>query len=219
MEWDNSYILEFLPVLLGGFGVTIKATLGGSFLALVFGLCFALALRSGSRAARIFATCVVEFIRRTPLLVQLFIIFFVLPELGILLPALWAGILALGLHTGAYMAEVFRAGIDSVPKGQWEGAVALNYPRRDIWVRIILPQAIPPMVPALGNYVVLMFKESALLAAITVPEAMNTARDIGNATYRYLEPMTVVGMVYLLISIPIVLILRALERRVRVEQQ
>lgn len=218
MEWDNSYVYEFLPTLLGGFVTTIKATFGGSILALVFGLFFAVVLRSESRIARFVVTCVVEFIRRTPLLVQLFVIFFVLPELGILLPALWAGILALGLHTGAYMAEVFRSGIDNVPKGQWESALALNYPRRQAWLRIILPQAIPPMVPALGNYVVLMFKESALLAAITVPEAMNTARDIGNATYRYLEPMTVVGIMYLVISIPVVLALRALERRVKVEQ-
>ena len=99
----------------------------------------------------------------TPLLVQLFFMFFVLPRYGLRLPAFTVGVIALGLHYGAYNSEVYRAGIDAIGKGQWEASIALNFSPLDTWRRIILPQAIPPMYPALGNYFVAMFKESALL--------------------------------------------------------
>lgn len=217
MNWDMDFAIEILPQVLYGFAVTIKATIGGSVFALIVGLVFVLLSRSPNKVLSTGAVWTVEFLRRTPLLVQLFFIFYVLPEIGILVPALWAGVLALGLHSSAYMSEVYRAGIEAVSKGQWEAALALNYPVRETWLKIILPQAIPPMIPALGNYVVLMFKETALLAVITVPEAMNMARDIGNSTYRYLEPVTMVGILYLLISIPVVLILRRVERKTHVE--
>lgn len=217
MSFDFNFALEVLPDLLHGFAVTIQATLGGSVLALILGLAFALANRSENRLLRVVSGSISEFLRRTPLLVQLFFIFYVLPDAGILIPAVWAGVLALGLHSSAYMSEVYRAGIEAVSKGQWEAALALNYGPLQTWHRIILPQAIPPMVPALGNYVVLMFKETALLAVITVPEAMSTARDIGNSTYQYTEPVTVVGILYLVISIPVVFALRFIEKHVHQE--
>ncbi|MCV9999362.1 ectoine/hydroxyectoine ABC transporter permease subunit EhuD [Pararhizobium sp. YC-54] len=217
MTFDFDFALQVLPDLVRGFAITIQATVGGSVLALALGLAFALANRSENRLLRVCSGSASEFLRRTPLLVQLFFIFYVLPDVGIVIPPIWAGILALGLHSSAYMSEVYRAGIEAVPKGQWEAALALNYHPVQTWRRVILPQAIPPMVPALGNYVVLMFKETALLAVITVPEAMNTARDIGNSTYQYTEPVTVVGILYLLISIPVVLALRFIERRVHQE--
>lgn len=217
MTFDLDFTMQILPALLRGFLVTIKATLGGSLLALGLGLAFALTRRSENSILRRGSYLLAEFLRRTPLLVQLFFIFYVLPDAGIVIPPLWAGILALGFHSSAYMAEVYRAGIDAVPKGQWEAATALNYNKVQTWRTVVLPQAIPPMVPALGNYVVLMFKETALLAVITVPEAMNAARDIGNATYQFLEPVTVVGLLYLLISIPVVFALRFIEQRVHQE--
>jgi polar amino acid transport system permease protein len=106
---------------------------------------------------------IVEFIRSTPLLIQIFFIYFVFPEFGVTLNALTAGIMALGLHYGTYCSEVYRAGIEGVPRGQWEAATALNLSPYDTFKDIIIPQAIPPVVPALGNYLVALFKETPLL--------------------------------------------------------
>jgi polar amino acid transport system permease protein len=213
MSWSNDFALSILPLLLQGFILTLKATAGGTVLALSLGLALALCAYAPQRALRRGAHGVTELLRRTPLLVHLYILFFALPDLGIVLTPLTAGILALGLHTGSYMSAVYQSGINAVPAGQWEAARALGYSRGDLWARIVLPQAVPMMIPALGNYILLMFKESAILSVIAVPEAMQTALAIGNRTYRYLEAITVVGLLYLAISLPVAAALRAMERR------
>ena len=136
-----------------------------------------------------------------------------LPDIGILLPALLAGVIGLGLHYGTYTAEVYRAGIDNVPRGQWEAAKACNLSASQTWTRIILPQAIPPMIPALANYFVAMFKETPLLSAITILELMNQAKSVANTYYRYIEPITLVGAFFLAISLVAVVLLRWLEHR------
>jgi polar amino acid transport system permease protein len=123
------------------------------------------------------------------------------------------GTVALGLHYGTYTSEVYRAGIDAVDRGQWEAATALNFSPLRVWTGVILPQAIPPMIPALGNYLIGMFKESAQLLAITVTELMLTARVIGTETFRFLEPITMAGVLYFLISYPAALIVQRLEAR------
>ena len=121
--------------------------------------------------------------------------------------------IGLGLHYGTYTAEVYRAGIDNVPRGQWEAAKACNLNGRHTWTHIILPQAIPPMIPALANYFIAMFKETPLLSAITVLELMNQAKSVANTYYRYIEPMTLVGAFFLVISLCSVVLLRWLEHR------
>ncbi|MDQ0470641.1 ectoine/hydroxyectoine ABC transporter permease subunit EhuD [Labrys wisconsinensis] len=213
MSWDWSFALESIPQIMLGLRLTVLATVLGSMLALAIGLAFALAARSTSGWLRRGARGMSEFIRRTPLLVQLYLIYFALPSLGVSLPALLCGVLALGLHTGAYLSEVYRAGIESVPRGQWEACVALNYGRVQTWLKIILPQAIPPMIPAIGNYVILMFKDSALLSIIAVPEMMSMGRNIGNSSYRYLEPLTIVAVLYLILSLVAAVLVRLVERR------
>jgi polar amino acid transport system permease protein len=213
MDWDWSFVREILPTLLEGVKITILATLLGSVLAAVVGLAFALVRRSRSRALSRSAAFAAEFIRGTPLLVQLYFLFYILPDLGITLAPLVAGVIGLGLHYGTYTAEVFRAGIDNVSRGQWEAAKACNLTVGQTWLHVILPQAIPPMIPALANYFVAMFKETPLLSAVTVLELMNQARSIANFNYRYLEPMTMVGAFFLVISLVSVILLRALERR------
>lgn len=214
MSWDWTFAFEeVLPLLFQGLKVTLWATFLATLLALGVGLIFALAKRSANPFIRLPVNGFVEFIRRTPILVQIYFIYFVLPEIGILLPGFASGVIALGLHTGSYMSEVYRAGIESVPRGQWEAAQALNYTRWDLWRRIILPQAIPPMVPALGNYVIFMFKDSSLLSIIAVPELMSMARNIGNDTYRYLEPMTLVAALYFIMSIVAAWLVRWIELR------
>jgi polar amino acid transport system permease protein len=211
MNWDSTFAWTVLPLLLSGLKTTLLATVLATALALVIGLVFALGRRSKIIEIRMVVGAIVEFIRRTPVLVQIYFIYFVLPEIGIVLPGFATGVIALGLHTGAYMSEVYRAGIESVPRGQWEAAQALNYTRRETWFRVILPQALPPMVPALGNYTILMFKDSSLLSIIAVPELMSMARNIGNDTYRYLEPMTIVALIYFVMSIIAAGLVRWLE--------
>jgi polar amino acid transport system permease protein len=213
MEWDWEFVRQIMPTLIEGVKITILATILGSALAAVVGLAIALARRSSNRYVSRSVGFAAEFIRGTPLLVQLYFIFYVLPDAGILLPPLVAGIIGLGLHYGTYTAEVYRAGIDNVPRGQWEAAKACNLNARQTWTRIILPQALPPMIPALANYFIAMFKETPLLSAITVLELMNQAKSVANSYYRYIEPMTLVGAFFLAISLVSVLLLRWLERR------
>jgi polar amino acid transport system permease protein len=213
MIWDWDYAFRILPRLLEGLVITLEATAMAGALALGAGLVIAIARRARSPVIRVPVYWAVEFIRRTPLLIQLYFLFYVLPDIGIVISPLTAGVIGLGLHNSAYMSEVYRAGINSVPAGQWEAAKALNYPRIEVWRRVILPQAVPPMIPALGNYLLILFKETALLATISVVDMMGTARIVGNESYRYFEPMTMVGLLYLAIAVPSAIGLRALEQR------
>lgn len=213
MEWNWEFVWEILPTLIQGAVVTVEATLLGSVVAMAVGLLFAIARRSRNRWVSRPIGFLVEFVRGTPLLVQLYFLFYVLPDIGILLPPLTAGVIALGLHYGTYTSEVYRAGIDNISRGQWEAAKAVNLTPTQTWVHVVVPQAIPPMIPALANYFIAMFKETPLLSAITVLELMNQARSVANFSYRYLEPMTLVGVFFLAISVPSVLLLRHLERR------
>jgi polar amino acid transport system permease protein len=208
-----SYVIQILPALLEGAVITFGATIGGFALALVGGLLLALARMSGVRALSALAGAYVEFIRDTPLLIQLFFLYYCLPFFGLVLPALVAGILGLGLNYSAYLAEVYRAGIQGVPRGQWEVATALNFPTRTAWTRIILPQAVPPVIPPLGNYLIGMFKDSVLLATITVQELFSRATQEAAATYRFLEPYTVVGLIFLALSYSAGIVVRRSEIR------
>ncbi|GAA1904254.1 ectoine/hydroxyectoine ABC transporter permease subunit EhuD [Streptantibioticus ferralitis] len=211
--WDWSYTGHVLPDLLRGLLVTLEATALGSVLAFLLGLVWALALRTPTRWVRWPVGAVVEFIRNTPLLVQLFFLFYVLPTAGITFSPLTTGVIGLGLHYSTYTAEVYRAGIDGVPVGQWEAATALSLPRRRTWIAVILPQAIRRVVPALGNYVIAMFKDTPMLAAITVLDMLKQAEEAGAESFRYTEPITVVGLLFVLIAYPTSLLMRALERR------
>lgn len=213
MTWDWQFALDILPRLLEGLVVTVQATVVGSALALTLGLVLALLRRSANRVIRSATKAFVEFVRSTPLLVQLYFLFFVLPDLGVTLSAFVTGALGLGVHYATYTSEVYRAGIDGVPPGQWEAATALSLPRSRVWTSVILPQAIPRVLPALGNYVIAMFKETPLLSAITVLEMMQVAKGVGSNTFRYLEPFTIVGVLFLLVSLPAAFVVRKLERR------
>ncbi|WP_064693001.1 ectoine/hydroxyectoine ABC transporter permease subunit EhuD [Rhizobium aegyptiacum] len=213
MEWDWDFVWQIMPTLLEGFKITILATILGAAVAMVVGLGLAIARRSPLAAVSRSVAFVSEFIRGTPLLVQLYFIFYVLPDIGIRLSPLVAGVIGMGIHYATYTAEVYRAGIENVPRGQWEAAKATNLTTQQAWIHVILPQAIPPMIPALANYFIAMFKETPLLSAITVLELMNQAKSIANSNYRYIEPMTLVGVFFLVISLISVLGLRWLEER------
>jgi polar amino acid transport system permease protein len=201
MLFDWQFALEILPQLARAAVVTIEATFLGFALAAVLGLALALLRRSRNPWTSAITGGFVEFIRSTPVLIQIFFLFFVFPRFGIVIPAFAAGVMALGLHYACYCSEVYRAGLDGIPRGQWEAAVALNLGPLRTYRDVIIPQAIPPVVPALGNYLIGMFKETPLLSAIAVLELMQTAKIIGSETFRYLEPITMVGAFFLVMSL------------------
>lgn len=211
--WDWAFTVEIMPQLLRGLVVTVQATLLGTALAWVIGLVMALLRMSPIRPLRLVTGFVVEFLRSTPLLVQLFFAYFTQPILGVRVGAFTTGVIVLGLHFGAYCSEVYRAGINAIAKGQWEAAKALNFSSRDVWARIILPQSIPPMVPALTNYLIAMYKDTPMLLAIGVGEVLLQAREIGSDTFRFMEPLTMVGVLFFLVSYPSALLLRRVEAR------
>ncbi len=213
MIFDWTYAASLLPVLAPALLITVQATLAGMAVALVVGLLLALARRSRAAFVSWPAAAFVEFVRSTPLLVQLYFLFYVLPAAGVALSPFATGALALGLHYAAYCSEVYRAGIESVPAGQWEAARALNLSRGDTLRRIVLPQAIARVIPALGNYLIAMFKETPLLSAITVVELLQTAKIVGSETFRYVEPLTLVGAIFLVMSLASAAGVRALEAR------
>ncbi|MBA4799667.1 ectoine/hydroxyectoine ABC transporter permease subunit EhuD [Allorhizobium sp. NPDC080224] len=204
-EWDTTtwltYTISILPIILIGLTVTLKAAAAGFAIALTLGLVFALMRRSQVKAISWTTAVVVEFLRDTPLLVQLFFLYYVLPEFGIVLPAFLTGALALGLQYAAYTSEVYRGGIEAVQRGQWEAATALNLTGMQTYRDIIIPQAIPRIVPAMGNYLVAMIKETPVLSVVTVLEMMGLANMIGERTFEYLVPLTLVGVIFLLLTL------------------
>jgi polar amino acid transport system permease protein len=214
MNFDTHLAIRILPLLLRGLVVTFEATLAGFVFALAGGLVLAVGYRARSSPVQAVSLAVVEFLRNTPLLVQLYFLFYGLPLVGIRFSAMLTGVLGLGIYYSAYIAEVYRGGVDAVPPGQWEAAQALGLSRRQTWRRIILPQAIPPVIPVLGNYLIGMFKETPLLATITIPELLSAARQVTGMTYRYTEPYTMVALFFLIISYPTSLFFRRLERKV-----
>jgi polar amino acid transport system permease protein len=209
--WDWGYTVEILPALLRASIVTVEATLLGFALAATLGLALAILRMSQNRWISIPTAGFVEFIRSTPILIQIFFIFFVLPEFGIVLPAFAAGVIAIGVHYATYCSEVYRAGLENIPKGQWEASTALNLSPYVTFRDIIVPQAIPPVVPALGNYFVALFKETPLLSAIAVLELMQTAKILGSESFRYIEPITLVGVFFLVMSLLAAWLIRRLE--------
>jgi polar amino acid transport system permease protein len=214
MSFDWSFAFDILPEMLYAFlRFSLVATVLGILLAAVLGLAFAIVRRARVPVLAPLTTAFIDFVRSTPLLVQLFFLFFVLPEAGITLPALTTGVIGLGVHYACYLAEVYRAGIESVPKGQWEATTALSLPPRLQWQHVILPQAIRNVLPALGNYAISMFKETPFLALITVPEMVQRAQAIGSISFRYLEPITLAGLIFLAASYPTAIALRKLEIR------
>ncbi|MER9600014.1 ectoine/hydroxyectoine ABC transporter permease subunit EhuD [Mesorhizobium sp. M0244] len=219
MEWDWSFALQITPLLAQGVKITVYASLLASALAMLAGLGIAILRRSAGPVMGSVVRFSIGFVRGTPLLVQLYFTFYVLPDVGIYLSPLTAGVITLGIHYSSYTSEVYRAGIDNIDRGLWEAAKALNLTRLQTWRYVIVPLAVPPMLPALGNYIVAMFKETPLLSVITVIELMGEARIIANIHYRYLEPMTMVGLFFLAVSVPSVIALHYLEKHYGVEQK
>lgn len=214
-DWQWDFTWSILPRLIEATGKTLLAAGGGYLVALVLGLILALAQRTPWRPLTLVVRELVEFIRSTPLLLQVFFIYYVGPQIGLRLSPWTAGLTAIGLHYAAYLSEVYRGGIDSIGKGQWEAARAINMSTAATYRRIIIPQALPPSIAGMGNYLVGIFKDTPMLSVIGVGELMHTANTIGAENYRYLEPYTLVGLIFLAISLPAAWLVRRFEAATR----
>lgn len=203
---------EFIPgPLLKGLWMTMVITLYASVIALVFGLIVALLRRSSSRSGYLLATAYLEIIRNTPLLVQISLFYFVLrPIIGI--SPFWTGVLALAVYEGAFAAEIIRAGLESVQKGQTEAAKALGFtPFRQFW-DIVLPQAIPIMLPPMANLLISLIKSSAILIAISVAELTTRASDAISESFLAFEIWFTVAAMYLVVTVTMSLGVSVLEK-------
>ncbi len=210
--FNFAFALDILPKLAAAASVTLYVTLFSFFLALLIGLPLAVMRRAKWPALSRSTAVVVDFIRCTPILVQLFFLYFALPTLGIRLSPIATGLIAFSVHYGCYMSEIYRAGLESIARGQWDACVALSISRFEAYRSIILPQAVQPVIPAAGNYLVHMFKETPLLASISVVEMMFVSAEIGAETFRYLEPITVCGLLFLVMSLGAAGLIRLAER-------
>ena len=210
---DPEFIGTWAPFILGGAGLTLVICFGSIVLATLLAIVGALGRLSRNPIVYAVASLYVSIVRGTPLLVQIFFIFFALPQLGIVIPALPAGIIALGFNYGAYMTEIFRAGIQAVPGGQREAAQALGMTDRLIMRRIVMPQAVRIVIPAIGNEFIAMIKDSALISVISVTELLWRARAVGTQNFRTLEALLIAALVYWVLTLSFSFVQETLERR------
>jgi len=217
-EWRWDFAIEILPQMLLATLNTILAAGIGYAIAAIVGLLFLLGQRTPIKIVNMINREIVEFIRSTPLLIQLFFVYFVLPQFGITLSAWVCGMITIGLHFGTYLSEVYRGTLEGVPKTQWEACRALNFTTIYTYRRIVLPQAFPIAIPGMGNYLVGIFKDTPLLSTIGVAELFHAATAVGGYHYRYLEPYTIVGIIFLILSVPAAIGIRKLESSVNKSQ-
>ncbi len=215
LKWDWAFVLSLVPDMLNGLSVTAFATVYGFIVAVVLGFFLALGRRSSVRWISWPVTAFIEFVRSTPLLIQLYFLFYGLSSAtSFRLSSNQALIVGLGIHYATYCSEAYRAGINSVPRGQWEAATAMNLSPGTTWLRVIIPQAIPNALPALGNYLVAGFKDAPLGFAINVTGLMFFATTIRAREFRPIEPFLMIGVGFLLVSLPAAWLIRRLERRI-----
>ncbi len=204
---------EFLPILLQGIRLTLIVTFGSLALSTVLGLVWAFMRVSGIRPLAAASTIAVNVIRGIPIIVQLFYIYFVLPEFGLTLTAVQAAILGLGIAYSAYQSENFRAGIEAIDRGQTEAAQSLGMGWWTTMRRVILPQAVRIVLPPSGNIVVMMLKDSSQASTITVAELALQGKLIAASTFKNLEVFTLVALIYLCMCLPLILLVGRIERR------
>lgn len=205
--------VEFLPILLKGAVVTIEITFCSFILSTLLGLVLALMRVSDNRLVSNAAATFINVIRGLPIIVQLFYIYFVLPDLGVQLSAFQAGFIGLGVAYSVYQAENFRAGIQAIDHGQIEAAQSIGMRGAMIMRRVVLPQAFRIALPPYGNTLVMMLKDSSLASTITVAEMTRAGQLIASSTFQNMTVFTLVALLYLGLSLPLVYGLRRLERR------
>ncbi len=212
MALDPNVVVSALPWLIKGAGLTLSASLLGIVLGVLVGIALTVAIETGGRFATAVARLYISFARGTPLFIQILIVFFILPSVGLDMPAFIAGVIALSLNSGAYISEMIRGGLSAVAKGQVEAARALAMPRRLIWRRITLPQVLVLILPPLTVEFTALIKYSALLSVIGVVELTRTAQQIVAATFKPIEIWLTVGLLYFIICFALGALTRRIER-------
>ncbi|QOZ23903.1 amino acid ABC transporter permease [Bradyrhizobium sp. CCBAU 51753] len=202
MTWDWSYTLQILPDLMVGVWYTVLITLAASAIALTGGLLLAILESLGADFGRAFVRFWLELARGVPVLVLLYFTFYGLPEMGIVLPAVPIGIGVLGLVYAAYCSEVYRGSLITIPSELRDACVALSLSSLVTWQRVLVPLMIKRALPALLNYVLGMFRETAVLFAIGIPVLMGEAQVAADQSFRYLEPFTLAGLIYIGMNLP-----------------
>jgi polar amino acid transport system permease protein len=211
-------VWEGWHALASGTAVTIEITLAALLLSCCLGLLIGLGRLNPQRKVIYgFCTIYLTLIRGTPLLVQLFILFFGLPHFGIQLPAYVCGIFGLGLYSAAYVSEVVRGSIQSVEKGQMEAARSLGMPYKMAMRKVVLPQALLLMIPALGNEFIALIKNSALVSLLTIADVMHEGEKIISVSYRSLEVYLAIAVIYLALTSTTTMLLRHIEKRLRAD--
>lgn len=213
---DFAFIREWGPYILGGVGTTIFVAVCSISIAITFAILGALGRLSSIPVVYAISTLYVSLVRGTPLLVQIYFIYLALPQVIPVvseIPAVALGIFALSFNYGAYMTETFRAGIQAVPRGQTEAAQALGMPSRTRMRRIVLPQAIRIITPAIGNEFISMIKDSSLVSVIAVPELLWRAQRVGQSNFRSLETFLIAAAIYWALTIVLSVFQDRLEKR------
>lgn len=212
MGFDLAFALSSVPIILSAFYTTVWVTIAGSIGAALLGLTWEI-LRRLNRPLGYLMRFLIDAIRSTPLLVQIYFLYFVLPYYGLTLPALVVGVLALSLYYSGYLAEVFKAGIDAIDPGQFEAAKALAIGRAQMIILIVLPQMLRNIAAPMGNYFISLLKATPYLAVIAVPEMFGSALDIASETFRYAEPVLMAGLIFLALAVAIAQAVKKLEQR------
>ncbi len=210
---DPQFIGEWLPYILGGVGLTIFVSVTSIALAVGFAVLGALGRLSTIAPIYALASLYVSIVRGTPLIIQIIFVYLALPQFGLSLPPIACGIFALSFNYGAYMTEVFRAGIQAVPRGQVEAAQALGMPQGLIMRRVVLPQAVRIVIPAIGNDFISMIKDSALVNYVTIQEIFWRASTVGTRYFRSFEMLLVAALIYWLLTITFSFFQERLEKR------
>ena len=205
--------VEFFPILLSGVALTIVVTLGSLLLSTVLGLLWAMLRVSGIGVLAWLSAALINVIRGIPIIVLLFYLYFVMPDLGVRLSALQAAILGLGIAYSAYQAENFRAGIEAIDKGQIEAAQSIGMGWWATMRRVVLPQAVRIVLPPYGNVMIMLLKDSSQASTITVAELALQGKLIASSTFKNTSVFTLVALMYLTMSIPLILLVRHFEKR------
>ncbi|MET4260846.1 polar amino acid transport system permease protein [Bradyrhizobium sp. S3.12.5] len=211
MTWDWSFALDILPRLMVGVWHTVLVTLASSAIALTAGLLLAILENVSTRLGRAFVRFLLELFRGVPILVVLYFAFYVLPEVGLTFPAMPIGIAVLGVVYAAFCSEVYRGSLITIPAELRDACVALHLSPYVTWRRVLVPLMIKRSVPALLNYVLALFRNSSYLFALGVPVLMGQANTAGYESFRYLEPFTLAGLIYIVMNLPFLYFLSRLK--------
>src|ERR1700759_37638 len=209
--WHDA--VEFFPILMSGVALTIVVTIGSLLLSTVLGLIWAMMRVSGIKALSMLSASLINVIRGIPIIVLLFYLYFVMPDLGVTLSALQAAILGLGIAYSAYQAENFRAGIEAIDKGQIEAAQSIGMGWWLTMRRVVLPRAVRIVLPRSGNVMIMMLKDSSQASPITVAELALQGKLIASSTFKNTSVFTLVALMYLTMSIPLILLVRHFEKK------